>query len=143
MQIVCVLSLFLGCLNLFKKLLEEKKQLSQHIIRGQVLHFPTLLAFSLPPADLELLSYFFGQKLVLLSSFPGEELLCFSQAAPRSGAFKGFLILEGHLTSPCFSSADVSYKPHISLMFFRATNYCSNLVFMFWFCAHFFFFPFP
>lgn len=43
---VCAFT-FSGCLNFFKRLLEEKKQLSRHVIRGQVLLFPTLLAFSL------------------------------------------------------------------------------------------------
>lgn len=42
-----------------EKMLEEKKKLFYHIIKGQVLRSSSLLYFPLPQENLELLSYFF------------------------------------------------------------------------------------
>lgn len=57
---LCMLSLF-WMFQLLKRLLEEKKKLFYHTVKGQVLRFSTLLSFPLPQENLQSLSYFFKQ----------------------------------------------------------------------------------
>lgn len=49
---LCILSLF-RVFQLLTRSLEEKKKMSFHIIKGQVLRFSTLLAFPLSAENLE------------------------------------------------------------------------------------------
>lgn len=86
----CVCFHIFGHFSLFKDEVRGKeKKILYRLIKGQVVHLSTLLSSLFPQENMNGRLRFLTQ-LVLLGSFHSGELLRFSQAAPRSGAFKGF-----------------------------------------------------